>query len=207
MVIFIGEENNMKKEFNKILLIIGFIVSLIGVYISAAMSEILLVNVVWSTANIAMLLSVTFVFSKNYILKNIGYILSLLLGAQGVLLFLGSPVEYIGSLVTLIGYAIMAVAALVYFVIQILKFFGFVKIAGTTKNDNVIDEINSYGDLKKDGIITDEEFFEIKQKLLNGSAKKKDSSMDDLKKWKKLLDQEIINEAEFANVKKNFLNN
>lgn len=197
----------MKKEFNKILLIIGFIVSLIGVYISAAMKEILLVNVVWSTANVAMLLSVTFVFSKNGILKNIGYILSLLLGAQGLLLYFVSPIEYVGALITFVGYAIMAVAALVYFVIQILKFFGFVKIAGTTKNDNVIDEINSYGELKKDGIITDEEFFEIKQKLLNGSSKKKDSSMDDLKKWKKLLDQEIINEAEFASVKKNFLNN
>ena len=197
----------MKKEFNKILLIIGFIVSLIGVYVSAAMNEIMLVNIVWSTANIAMLLSVTFIFAKNDILKNIGYILSLLLGAQGLLLFVITPVTYMGALVTFIGYVIMAVAALIYFIIQILKFFGFVKVAGTAKNDKVIDEINRYGDLRKEGIITDEEFFEVKQRLLSGSSNKKDSSMDDLKKWKKMLDQEIINEAEFANVKKNFLNN
>ena len=197
----------MKKEFNKILLVIGFIISVIGVYISAAMNENGLVTIVWSTANIAMVLAVAFVFAKNAILKNIGYILSVFVGAQGILWFMVMPLYYVGSLITTVGNLIMAVAALVYFVIQLLKFFGFVKVAGTTKNDAVIDEINRYGELKKEGIITESEFCDIKQRLLSGSSSKKDSSMDDLKKWKKMLDQDIISAAEFSDIKKNFLNN
>ncbi len=195
----------MKKEINKILLVIGFIISVVGVYISAVADEITLISLVWTTVNVAVILALPFVFAKNDVVKNIGYILSLFIGSQGVFnILVGAD---IGEMVSSVGYIVMAVAALVYFIVLILRFFGFVKVAGVTKNDAVIDEINRYGEMKKEGIITEEEFLDIKQRLLSNSNDKKNSSMDDLKKWKKLLDQQVISEAEFADVKKDFLNN
>ena len=197
----------MKKEVNKIILVIGFIIALVGTYISMLIDDISLINYLWATSNIAVILAVTFIFSKNEIIKNVGYILALYLGANGTFYVLLGP--DIGALVVSIGYIIMAVGALIYYVIFILKFFGFVKVGYTSKTRKgaIIDELNGYADLKKAGLITDEEFVEIKQKLFNGSDNKKDSSMDDLKKWKKLFDQQIISEAEFAEIKKDFLLN
>ena len=197
----------MKKEVNKIVLVIGFFVALVGTYISMLIDDITFISYIWNTTNIAIILAVTFVFSKNEIIKNIGYILALFVGATGTFNVLFNPET--GILVVSIGYIIMAVGALIYYVIFILKFFGFVKVGYIVKSKKgaIIDELNGYADLKKAGLITDEEFDEIKQKLFNGSNNKKDSSMDDLKKWKKLFDQQIISESEFAEIKKDFLLN
>ena len=198
----------MKKEVNKIVLVIGFIVAIIGIYISAFADTIVsFTSFIWATANIATILAVTFVFAKNEVVKNIGYILALFLGANGLLNILVNVDT--GIFVSSVGYVIMATGALIYYVIFILKFFGFVKIKNNsrTKKETIIDELNGYAELKKDGVITDEEFIEIKQSIFNGTDNKKDSYIDDLKKWKKLLDQQIITETDFTEIKKEYLLN
>ena len=204
----------MKKEAHKIVLVIGFIIALIGTYISAIVKEVSLISVISTSVSVTLLLAVPFVFAKNEVVKNIGYFMALFAGAQGVLnLMLLTDLKeltekQIGGLVVSVGYIVMTVAALMYYVMFIFRFFGFVKVSKASKGDAVIDDINRYGEMKKDGIITDEEFLEIKQNILSGSSKnkKEESSMDDLKKWKKLLDQQIISEAEFTEIKKDFLN-
>ena len=52
------------------------------------------------------------------------------------------------------------------------------------------------------GILTEEEFVELKQRAMEGSGNQS-PSMDDLKKWKKLLDQQVINQEEFSTIKRN----
>ena len=196
----------MKKEVNKIVLVIGFVVAIVGLWISAIAGSLQYVFNSFSVSMIAAVLAFGFIFSSNKVLKIIGYSFNALVGAQGVrTIILMEEYIRIGELVTSIGYAIMALATLIYFVAFLLAFFGFVKKYEKAEATCLYTELARYKELLEDGILTEEEFVELKQKALAGQDAKEAPAMDDLKKWKKMLDQQIISEDEFASIKKNIL--
>ena len=198
----------MKKELNKTIIFIGFIVVAIGLVISGIVEGIA-INALFLTINfisvyLAAVLATVFVFTENGILKNVGYGLIAMLGAFGI-----AGVTYmsnlaIGVMVSSIGMVVMFLGAIIHFFMICLKFFGFVKVKeqkiGSEKGKDILDVLTYYKDMQNEKILTEEEFEDVKKKLLSDIGDKA-SSMDDLKKWKKLLDQKIINEEEFSSIK------
>ena len=195
----------MKKEFNKIVLFVGFLTVLVGIWISVFTS---LVFEGLSATALAVILSFAFVNSSNKVLKTVGYSISAVLGAIGVnaifTMFIEGYID-IGAFVLAVGMVIMAFAALVYLFVFVLNYFGFVKKGQKEASKESVclwNELIRFKEMQEDGILTSDEFSDLKQKAMD-SAETVAPSMDDLKKWKKLLDQQVITEEEFASIKKN----
>lgn len=195
----------MKKEFNKIVLFVGFLTALVGIWVSVFTS---LVFQGLSITALAVILSFAFVNSTNKALKTVGYSISAVLGAIGTNVILTMFIEEaidIGAFIFAVGMVIMAFAALVYLFVFVLNYFGFVKNGqkeASKESACLCNELIRFKEMKEDGILTADEFSDLKQKAMDG-AETTTSSMDDLKKWKKLLDQQVITEEEFASIKKN----
>ena len=68
----------------------------------------------------------------------------------------------------------------------------------------LLNELTRYKEMQDEKVLTEEEFAELKQRIME-NTNNKISSVEDLKKWKKLLDQQIITEEEFAGKKKQLL--
>lgn len=197
--------NLMKKEVNKIVLFIGFLTAIAGIWISA-----------FSAGNfggmditvIALVLALAFVNASANVLKIIGYSLNVLLGAIGLSALIKMPRMDIGTIVIAIGLLIMTLATVIYFFVFLLGYFGFVKQKGKKASEapSLWNELNRYKEMQEDGILTDDEFSDLKQKAMDG-ADASVPTMDDLKKWKKLLDQQVITAEEFASIKKNIFSN
>ena len=187
----------MKKEFNKILMVVGFVVAALGAFLMPMMEKV--VESTLSSAYIVPVLAVCFVFAKNNVLKNVGYALTVLCGADGINYLIngsGTALILIGA-----GLLIMFVAAVIYFLLLCLKFFGFVKSGKVScGGSDPIKVLSQYNELVNEKIVTEEEFDELKKNLL-ASNETKVGSIEDLKKWKKALDQKIITEEEYASVK------
>ena len=72
------KKGKMKKELNKIILFIGFVVTVVGWIIAATTgiedeyNETVLVYSLMSLVNIATVLGVAFCYAKNCVLKNVG---------------------------------------------------------------------------------------------------------------------------------------
>ena len=187
----------MKKEFNKTLIVIGFIVAALGTVLSPMMA--LSLEAISSTAILVPIFVVCFVFAKNNTVKNFGYALTVVCGANALsAIFYGYSMD---QLLIGIGLLIMFFAGVLYFLVICLKFFGFVKNGkGNCPSGDPIQVLSQYKDLVNEKIVTEEEFDELKRNLLaNGDSKV--NSIEDLKKWKKALDQKIITEDEYASVK------
>ena len=117
----------MKKEFNKIVLFVGFLTVLVGIWISVFTS---LVFEGLSATALAVILSFAFVNSSNKVLKTVGYSISAVLGATGIGAILAMLIEGyidIGAFISAVGMVLMAFAALVYLFVFVLNYFGFVK--------------------------------------------------------------------------------
>ena len=123
----------MKKEFNKIVLCIGFLTALVGFWISVFTS---LSFAGLTLAVIAIVLSFAFINSSNATLKIVGYSFSAFLGAVG-LYYVITPAEIldlyyvidVGALIMGIGMIVMAFASVIYFFGFLLNYFGFVKVS------------------------------------------------------------------------------
>lgn len=78
----------MKKSITKILMFLGFIVASVGLLIGGLDEEgaLLVFTSIFTAPSIAMALAVCFIFSKNNVLKNVGYTLATLSGIYGVTL-------------------------------------------------------------------------------------------------------------------------
>ncbi len=203
----------MKKEINKIILFIGFLTTLVGLWLGVFTAEEAYEFEMLLSGVLTIVLAFAFVNAANKVLNIIGYSFSAILGAVGLSNILLAPIEIedgyevvvlgTGTLVMSIGMIIMAFAAIIYLFVVLLNFFGFVKkTEKETKNTCLLGELARYKEMQDDGILTVEEFSDLKQKAFEG-ADTDAPSMDDLKKWKKLLDQKVISEEEFANIKKN----
>lgn len=213
----------MKKQINKIVMVVGFLVTLVGLLIWAVSDmeidgslvkgtaleelELFLIPDLMNVSFIAMVLAVAFVFAKNNTVKNVGYGLSALIGIDGVLTLVSlSKIDEnvlenrAGIIVTAVGLIVMMVAALLYFGMLCMDFFGFVK---KSEKDDAIETLAKYKELQQENVLTAEEFENVKEKLLNKTtaSNKKNGEIDVLKKWKKLLDQNVITEEEFAKIK------
>ena len=196
----------MKKQINQIIIVLGFVVAVIGACMASAMRSPIASISTSAIANIAALLAVTFLFANHPVVKNIGYTLAVLLSVDAVAgLMLAKPcTQNIGFIIYCIGFLLMTVGALIYFLMVFLTYCGFVKSGKKTANHsckgNLLDELIRYKEMQQEKVLTEEEFSELKQKMLENSENKSDS-IDDLKKWKKLLDQQVITEEEFSKIK------
>ena len=194
----------MKKEFNKIVLFIGLLVTMVGFWLRSFGSTFVGLDFTL----IVMICAFGFVLVTNTVLKTMGYCLSATFGAIGIsnILKMTAANELsIGLLTMSIGMIVMSLAAVIYFVRFLLGYFGFVKKIdkqGNLNEDCLWKELSRYKELLEDGILTEEEFSELKQRAMDG-ADRESTSMDDLKKWKKLMDQQVIDAEEFSSIKKN----
>ena len=195
----------MKKEVNKIILFLGFLMAMVGLWLTALNNPSF---TALSFTMITVILAFAFVNATNNVLKIVGYSLCGTLGASGIyalLVELSAMYISIGAVLMAVGMILMALAALIYLVAFLLGFFGFVK-KNEKGGDNEVSclwtELGRYKEMQADGILTEDEFVELKQRAMDGSGNQS-PSMDDLKKWKKLLDQQVITEEEFGAIKKN----
>ncbi len=204
----------MKKTVSQILMIIGAFVAIIGIIIDAFILEqpITAFNII-DLSTIAAIFALAFVFGKKESLVKIGYVIAAVLGACALTQILipteivvdegiyGSYVETESNFtVSGLGFLSMGLAALVFYFVQLLKAFGFVRAGKEVTSTDVVAVLNKYKDMEKENIITEEEFVALKGKILS-SASKEVSSVEDLKKWKKLFDQKVITEEEFTSIK------
>lgn len=191
----------MKKEISKIMMVIAFLVTIIGVLIDA----LTLYTVNFSIMEIAAVFAVCFVFAKNNTIKLFGYAIATLLGVVALSNFIIS-VSALYSVITItpIGEILYLVAAICFFIPLVLKFFGFVKSGRDATCGDISTILSKYKEMEKDKIITEEEFASLKSKTLK-VGEKQSFNIEDLKKWKKLLDQSIITEEEYTQLKNNVL--
>ncbi len=198
----------MKKEWNKVVMVIGFLVSVLGAIIGAIESlkgATLILGYATSTMLVA-LLGAAFVFAKNSVVKNVGYGLAAIVGVWGIatIMDVNAVTAAVGYMISCVGAIIMLVASFIYFIVLALDFFGFVKRKSEeAKKACAIDALPEYKAMKDEQLLTDEEFEGVKRSVLE-NAEVKINSLYDLKKWKKLLDQKVITEEEFSAVKKEY---
>lgn len=193
----------MKKTVAQIILIIGALVTIIGIIVDGGFilyAPIIALNMV-DLSGVAAIVAVAFAFSKKDTLVMVAYLILAITGACALVDLITGSYYGVPISVVNIGFVIMGVASIIYFLLQVLKSLGFVrKNAGGVDAADVVTVLNKYKEMESENIITAEEFDELKSKILKG-ADKGISSVDDLKKWKKLYDQKVITEDEFANVK------
>lgn len=204
----------MKKQINQIIIVLGFVVAVIGACLTYILPA---VTGDWDSAVISTFVSllpaifgVTLIFSNHLVVKNFGYVLSAVLVVDGTAdLAIAIDAIYepanIGLLIYSIGLLVMVLGALLYFLIQFLAYCGFVKSSNqiayhSCHKEKLLDKLIRYKEMQQEKILTEEEFSELKQKMLENSENKSDS-IDDLKRWKKLLDQQVITEEEFSKIK------
>ena len=116
----------MKKALNQIVMVLGFVVTVIG----TALSNLSFASAgiaTFATVNLAAIFAVTCIFAGNKVIKNIGYALACFVAAYGVgiLAWYDPDAGDIGALVASIGMLIMGVAVLLYALLFVLKAFGF----------------------------------------------------------------------------------
>lgn len=194
----------MKKSLVKIFVFVGLLVMFLGVILDPIISEkslsavvALLVDVPFYIALSAVLAAV-FVYSKNNLLANVGYGLAALVGVLGILLIVYA--DYTGLIVIPVGMIIMFVGALLKGILIAIEFFGYVKSGTAQSSCDAAAVLVKYKELEKEGVLSEEEFSDLKNKTI-AAGDQKVTSFDDLKKWKKLLDQNVITEEEFAALK------
>lgn len=192
----------MKKEVNQIVIFIGFIIYVVGLVLSALMSDIAFSVV--SLSSVAVVLGLCFVFAKNEVVKKVGYGLCVVGGADGLYSLLGTYYG-LGAQICYIGQVVMFVGVIIFFISMMARFFGYEKNK-TATTGNFIQALNSLNSLKQENVITEEEFEQLKTETLQ-KANKNNLSIADIKQWKKLYDQKIITEEEFSNVKKDLFKN
>lgn len=190
----------MKNLLTKIVIFIGFLLTVIGIIVDSVSLEAPIAA--FSSLDmtfIAAILAFCFIFAKGKILANIGYCIAAILGASGLAKIITNTEDFI--LISNIGGIVMSLAALFHLTTIILEFFGFVKKGKERDSAEDISIIlNKYKELEKENVITVEEFDSLKSKALKCTDSGK-YSVEDLKKWKKLFDQQIITEEEFSSIK------
>ena len=190
----------MKKELNKVILTIGFFVFMLGLLIGALVSAEILV-ILQGGVVLYSILAVCFIYAKNNIIKNVGYALTAYAGILGLYYLMWNVTQNAGAIIATIGLLIMLIGAFLYFLVEVLKFFGFVKSGVICQTSNgTIELLSQYKEMEKEKIISETEFDVLKKKLFE-NEESKTANIDDLKKWKKLLDQQVITEEEFAALK------
>ncbi len=192
----------MKKEINKIVIFIGFIVYAIGLIASAFIGDVQFASL--TTSSIMVILGVFFIFAKNEVIKNIGYGLCVVCGATGLFSLINVH-NGTGAMICFVGEVIILVGVVIKFISIAVKMLGFEKNKDTSQAD-FIQSLNSLNMLKEEKIITEEEFEMLKREALK-KTDNKNLSIADLKQWKKLYDQKIITEEEFSSVKKDLFKN
>ena len=176
----------MKRKITNVLMFIGFMVMVLGVIIEGSSAAIL--SMLFSAPGIAATLAVCFVNSSNNTVKNVGFALSALVGACGVLLIAEEEM-----VVLAIGMLFMLFATLGFAFSHILKFFGWVKDKKESSEAiDVSSQLGKYKEMEKEQIISEEEFAQLKGQVLQAVSDNKHFTFDDLKKWKKLLDQQVM---------------
>ena len=195
----------MKKELNKILMFIGFIVTVVGAIICGVSNKANFA-LVFTIPNLAAVFALTLIFAKNETVKNTGYALAGLVGAYGVATIASENEDL---MVAAVGMILMLVAAAIYFFVICLKFFGFVKDSEKrsvhSESGNLLATLEKYKEMQQEKVLSEEEFADLKQKVF-AAVEHKAVSVEDLKKWKKLLDQKVITEEEFAQIKADIFN-
>ena len=192
----------MKKEFNKIVLFIGFLATIVGLWISIFTGYVFMGL---DLAIISVILALAFVNATNNVLKIVGYSLNVVTGAIGLRALCLMPYFDLGTLIMAIGMMIMTFASIVYFFGFLLAYLGFVKASETEsggEDSHLFNELVRYKEMQDEGILSADEFADLKQNVM-GAIDDVKLTMDDLKKWKNLLDQNVITEAEFTYIKKN----
>ena len=187
----------MKDKVKKILVFIGFMLIAVGAIISGLGSTISLT----SLGYLGGVFVICFINSNNKTLVNFGYAIAGIGIADGVVAITMKNAK-IADILGGAGMILMGVAALLYAIGIVCRFFGVTRTKKGYKNNEMstIEEIETYAEMKKDGILTEEEFVEMKNKVFKVEETTK-SNIEDLKKWKKLFDQKVITEEEFSSVK------
>lgn len=193
------------KSVKKFVMVIGFIVLIVGIIIASLFDTGLVMNNAFFYYYIAAVLATTFIFSKNEIVKYVGYGLAAVNGGIGLSIITSAGFYDMGAMIEGIGLLTMLLSSFLYIFEIFLGLLGFIKTdkVNSEKKYSFVEILEKYKQLQKDGIVTEEEYEELKNKTLNNTEKKVDS-FDDLKKWKKLLDQEVITEEEFSEVKASY---
>lgn len=199
----------MKKTVSQVVMIIGALVAIIGILIDCINYGAMEFGF-GDLTTVAAVVAVAFVFSKKDSLVYIGFLIAAILGAYSIPQIsysipmpdgYGDVYYAYYTSVARIGLSVMALSSIMFYFVELLKAFGWVKSsAKSAEAGDVMMVLNKYKDMEKENIITAEEFDALKSKILKG-AEKEVSSVEDLKKWKKLFDQKVITEEEFANVK------
>lgn len=194
----------MKKEVNKFIIVIGFFVAILGVILSPIIDFFPLnISFDFLSCGLIILFGATFIFAKNNIVKNFGYGICAISFVQSLPYIISG--KFTGLIIYGIGAALMFIGALLYVLVLIVKYCGFVKgREESLATTNVLGVLNKYKDLKTENILTEEEFNEIKSKIL-ASANNQSQDIDDLKKWKKAVAQQVITEEEYTTIKNSIL--
>ncbi|MBQ3235212.1 MAG: SHOCT domain-containing protein [Clostridia bacterium] len=191
----------MKKNFYYITITLGFVLYLVC-SILASLSEGYAPFV--EGMNLYVILMIAFCFSKNKTLNIVGYSIGGIIIVYSIfaLNVLGQGDDF-NLLLPYISALVMGAASVVYFVGLCLKFFGFIKKNGCQDTqDSKIDLLRLYAELNKDGLLTDEEFAEIKSSVIKGSIKENKEKLAQIKELKKLFDEQVITKEEFITFNK-----
>ncbi len=194
----------MKKTLSQIIAVIGMIIAVVGLLLDATDLEMpAYAFAITDFSFAAAIAALALIFSKKEGAVGIGYLIMVVAGVAAITRIM-NPIEMFAYYETIsfadVGFAVMAVAALLYYLVKLLTLLGFVKKGKATGSEDVLAVLNKYKEMEKESIITAEEFEELKAKALKVADKRIDD-LEELKKWKKMVDQKVITQEEFAAMK------
>lgn len=132
--------------------------------------------------------AVCFVLSQNRTLNNFGFCFSALLGVIGFYMIFND------FDIVAISLALFGAGALLYLITSCIAFFGYEK---NSQANNLVAFIKMH----EQKLISDEDFAEIKDMILQG----KSSKISELAKWNKLLSKGIITQEDYTKVKEHII--
>ena len=186
----------MKNKVYGFFSIVALVTTIIGLILAGAAVFSLPIYII-----VLPVLCSSFIFAKNNVVKNVGFALCGITAALGFALITGFMdyfFEEVDVMLLGVGFAIYSIIALIKLISSVLSFFGYRR--AKREQTEVITILKEAKQLEADGLLTEEEFSEIKSRTLKNDTETV-SSIEELKTWKKLFDQQIINEKEFSELK------
>ena len=189
------------KKFNLIfisIVFVAFVITSILASFNAYYMEI------FSSLNFYVVLMVAFCFAKSKVLNVVGYCIGGLIGVVSLnyIIVLAQGDVFLLLLPCFASIALF-IPSVVYFVSACLRSLGFIKNSGVQQSqDSKIDLLRLYGELNKDGLITEEEFANVKKSVIVGGVKENKEKLVQLRELKKLFDEQVITKDEFVSFNK-----
>ncbi|VEU80564.1 hypothetical protein [Haploplasma axanthum] len=189
--------NEKEKNLPRTLAVLGFVVSLLGIVLSAATNPQGTTTLpgldlqLSATGLIGVLIAVAFLFAKNNVVEKIGYGILAINATVGIANISARGIELtsIATVLDLVVMILFLVSSVYYFVVACLDYFGYSKFGVNGKENTKLGTLKGWNKLVENNTLTNEEYDVVKKVVLKSDLSSK--AFSELEDMRKLLEARL----------------